>query len=232
MDLGRARGEVGIELVELVPVVNPGDLGQTVAVLCRADLGLRCSGSATVGSFVLGVLDVDDGLVHFALGILHVGIDNVALAVRSGGIGGSGLGPPSALRTWTCQRDETTAVAELVEAADEDLELERMETDSVVGRHSFQMGDVLADGAVTRAGDVGQDAVVLHGGLDDLGTLVGALVGDLDGLVVGRIEVGDQKVGRGEALGLVDEHMGALCVGVVGDDETGGHGGCRCWGPR
>ena len=51
------------------------------------------------------------------------------------------------------------------------------------------------------------------------------LGGDLDGGVDGGVVVGDHERGRGEARGLVDEHVRALVVAVVRDEEAAWVGG-------
>lgn len=38
---------------------------------------------------------------------------------------------------------------------------------------------------------------------------------------IGSVEIHHHERGGGETGRLVDEEMGALCVGVVGDDDTG-----------
>ncbi len=52
--------------------------------------------------------------------------------------------------------DETATVTKLIETSDEDLELKSVKTDGIVGSPLLPDGDVLADGTVTRAGDIGK----------------------------------------------------------------------------
>ena len=88
-------------------------------------------------------------------------------------------------------------------------------------------GDILPEGAIPATRHIaqyaikqqlvlllGSDAGLRRGGEDDL------LGGDLDGGVDGRVVVRDHERGGGQARGLVDEHVGALVVAVVSDDNA------------
>lgn len=74
---------------------------------------------------------------------------------------------------------------------------------------------VLAEGGITTAGNISQDTIKLEG--HRLSILVGS---KLHGGHHGGVVVGDHETRALEAFRLMNQHMTALVVGIVGHDES------------
>lgn len=113
--------------------------------------------------------------------------------------------------------DHATAGLEHLESTDEDADLSKVQAQGGSGSPVLPEVDVLPEGTVTGAGNIGQNTIKLevvgHAGV--LG------VGYPKGGVHGGVVVGDDHVGGGETLELMDQHVGSLVVGIVGNEHAG-----------
>jgi hypothetical protein len=108
-----------------------------------------------------------------------------------------------------------------------------MQTRSVPGRPVSPDPKVLPESSISTAGDIGEDAIVqkrlellpradADGNLDTVLVDLDDVDGESETGELRRIVIRDHHAGRGDAVeGLVDEHVAALGVAVVRDEETG-----------
>lgn len=145
---------------------------------------------------------------------LHVG--RATAAVNGGGNHGLVLD-----RVHTAGRvDDPSTDLEHLQRTHENSDLRGMQTNGIVGGPVPPDANVLARSSITSARNICQNAVELQvsvlGGL----SLRGRKGRQLDRGVHGCIVVRNDQVGRAESLHLVDQHVGALVVGVVGNQQT------------
>ena len=244
--LGRAGREVRVELLELLPRVHPGyfrarggvfGLGLLTVLAIRFGAASRFGVARGLGvgaglallphlvEQVRGAPGRDAPLGHAgaafelrkhvaAVGELHVGAlaerrcDHRLVLNRVQGAGGI---------------DEAATRPQEREPTQQDAQLERVETDAVVGRPVLPDHEVLAQCAVARAGHVSKDPVVAQLALADGRVRLLALPRHVQVRHVARVHVGHAQVGRRETLRLVHEHVRPLGVRVVGHHRADGH---------
>lgn len=114
--------------------------------------------------------------------------------------------------------DHATAGLEHLESTHKDADLGNVQTQSGSRSPVLPEVDVLPEGTVAGAGNIGQDTVELE--VVGLGRVL--RVGYPEGRVHGGIVVGDDHVGGRETLELMDQHVGSLVVGIVGNEHAGG----------
>ncbi|GKT59283.1 hypothetical protein ColTof4_12426 [Colletotrichum tofieldiae] len=243
--LGRINGDEEAASVLLVGVDSHAALQREVgahAALQRREHGVDNSARRNAVGAVLGVL-IDLGLrapestrlVH-DLPLAHArstdetlqlvaAVDNLDLVGTAGTVNG-GRDNRLVLDGVHAARgvDDTASDLEHGKGAQEDPDLGNVETQRVARLPILPQVHVLSQRAITRAGHIGEDSVEL----EVLGLVGGRRVGrELDGGVLGGIVVRDEQVGGSKALELVNKHVAALVIGVVGDQKAGGAASIR-----